>query len=293
MEQHTAPSVDFLSPRQNLAQADYRSSSFRNSSAHPGSRNRGITANNGRQVLHWSLYACCVRLCFSSEGYWRRSTSTQKFILGDIVGLDQNNFSSERANQSRVCKLSCTSFVRLWNTSASLAGAEGPHLYDADGKQYIDHIEGQGPMIAGHANLACYRPCVMLSRTDYPLERPPAIGNRDGRARNRSSHRWRGSDFVQVVLKDQERDTSRNVGFTGDTIVKFEGCHHVILIVCWSRVGSAMPHIWRPKLTRVPADLGQYYRMNLRSMISPRRPNFLKNKVTQSPASSSNRSPVI
>ena len=38
---------------------------------------------------------------FRAKDIGDAATSTQEFILGDIVCLDQNNFSSERANQSR------------------------------------------------------------------------------------------------------------------------------------------------------------------------------------------------
>ena len=43
-------------------------------------------------------------------------------------------------------------FRAVGGTPLFFSHAEGPYLYDADDKQYIDYIGSWGPMIAGHAN---------------------------------------------------------------------------------------------------------------------------------------------
>ena len=70
-------------------------------------------------------------------------------------------------------------FRAVGGTPVFFSRAEGPYLYDADGKQYIDYIGSWGPMIAGHANprvLQAVRDAI--PRTDYPLERPPQLKQR-------------------------------------------------------------------------------------------------------------------
>ena len=43
-------------------------------------------------------------------------------------------------------------FRAVGGTPVFFSKAEGPLLFDADGKRYIDYIGSWGPMIAGHAN---------------------------------------------------------------------------------------------------------------------------------------------
>src|ERR1700741_1172178 len=43
-------------------------------------------------------------------------------------------------------------FGAVGGTPPFIARAQGAHLYDVDGREYIDYVGSWGPMIAGHAH---------------------------------------------------------------------------------------------------------------------------------------------
>jgi len=43
-------------------------------------------------------------------------------------------------------------FKAVGGTPPFIAKADGPYIYDADGKQYIDYVLSWGPMVLGHNN---------------------------------------------------------------------------------------------------------------------------------------------
>ncbi len=108
-----------------------------------------------------------------------------------------------------------------------IARAEGPHMYDVNGKAYIDYLGSWGPMIAGHSNEN------VLAAVHAAVDRGLSFGT---------------STEIEVTLAEQicqmipSIDKVRMVnsgteatmtairlarGFTGrDKILKFEGCYH-------------------------------------------------------------------
>mgnify|MGYP003674151003 FL=1 len=45
-------------------------------------------------------------------------------------------------------------FKAVGGTPPFITKADGPYLYDADGKEYIDYVQSWGPMVLGHNNPA-------------------------------------------------------------------------------------------------------------------------------------------
>ena len=58
---------------------------------------------------------------------------------------------------------------------------EGPWLYDADGKRYIDYVASWGPMIAGHAHPAVIRAVQDMAANGLGFGAPDRNRNPHGR----------------------------------------------------------------------------------------------------------------
>ena len=69
-------------------------------------------------------------------------------------------------------------FRAVGGTPVFFSRAEGPYLYDADGKQYIDYIGSWGPMIAGHANPRVLQAVRDAIENGLSFERPPQLKQR-------------------------------------------------------------------------------------------------------------------
>ncbi|MCI0704310.1 MAG: glutamate-1-semialdehyde 2,1-aminomutase [Planctomycetia bacterium] len=108
-----------------------------------------------------------------------------------------------------------------------IARAEGPFLFDVDGRRYLDFVGSWGPMILGHAHPAVVEaaisavkngssygaPCVLETQlAEMVIEAVPSV------------------EMVRFVSSGTEATMSAirlARGFTGrDLIVKFAGCYH-------------------------------------------------------------------
>jgi glutamate-1-semialdehyde 2,1-aminomutase len=117
--------------------------------------------------------------------------------------------------------------VRLSGASAFIERAKGAWLYDVDGKDYVDHLLGQGPNFLGHApdsiseaiNAACRNG--MLYGGQHPLEIEAAKAALD-------AMKWpdmirfgmSGTEAVHAALRLAKAHTGRR------RIIRFEGHYH-------------------------------------------------------------------
>ena len=104
---------------------------------------------------------------------------------------------------------------------------EGPYLYDADGRRYVDLVGSWGPLILGHAHpavVAAARQALEKGSTfGAPCAYEVALGERV-RAAMPSLERVR---FVSSGTEAAMSAVRVARAFTGrDLIVKFEGCYH-------------------------------------------------------------------
>src|SRR4051812_50035820 len=73
-------------------------------------------------------------------------------------------------------------FRAVGGTPVFFERALGPHLWDAEGKRYIDYVGSWGPMIAGHTHPAVVS-AVGAGAPRAPLfGGPPPPGNQPGEA---------------------------------------------------------------------------------------------------------------
>jgi glutamate-1-semialdehyde 2,1-aminomutase len=138
------------------------------------------------------------------------------------------------------------------------ARAEGAHLFDADGKRYIDYINSWGPMILGHAAPAVVR----------AVQEAAAQGLSFGAPTERETTLARMvCDLVPSVEKIRMVSSGTEAtmsairlarGFTGrDKIVKFDGCYHGHSDSLLVKAGSGALTFGVPTSPGVPAALAE------------------------------------
>jgi len=136
---------------------------------------------------------------------------------------------------------------------------EGPYLYDADDKQYVDYVASWGPMILGHAH-----PDVIKAVQDKAAEglgfgAPTEI---ETRMADLLCQLVPSLDLVRMVSSGTEATMSAirlARGFTGrDKIVKFEGCYHGHSDSLLVKAGSGALTIGVPTSPGVPVALAEH-----------------------------------
>ncbi len=108
-----------------------------------------------------------------------------------------------------------------------IATAKGPHMFDVNGKSYIDYIGSWGPMIAGHSNED------VLAAVHKAVDRGLSFGapaEAEITLAEQICTMIPSIELVRMVNSGTEATMSAirlARGYTGrDKIIKFEGCYH-------------------------------------------------------------------
>ena len=105
--------------------------------------------------------------------------------------------------------------------------AEGPYLFDTDGKRYVDFVGSWGPMVLGHAHPEVIRTVQETAAKGLSFGAPTPI---ETEMANKVCQLVPSMDKVRMVSSGTEATMSAirlARGFTGrDRIIKFEGCYH-------------------------------------------------------------------
>ena len=140
-----------------------------------------------------------------------------------------------------------------------LERAEGPWVFDADGRRYIDYVQSWGPMILGHGHPA------VLDAIRAQLEKGLTFGaptELETRLADQLCERVPGLEMVRMVNSGTEATMSAirlARGFTGrDAIVKFEGCYHGHSDSLLVKAGSGALTLGVPSSPGVPAALADH-----------------------------------
>lgn len=135
----------------------------------------------------------------------------------------------------------------------------GAHLYDADGKQYIDYVGSWGPMITGHADPR------ILEAVHQQLDKGLSFGaptRIETQLAERVCELLPSIEQVRMVSSGTEATMSAirlARGHTGrDKIVKFEGCYHGHADSLLVKAGSGALTLGEPSSPGIPADLAQH-----------------------------------
>jgi glutamate-1-semialdehyde 2,1-aminomutase len=150
-------------------------------------------------------------------------------------------------------------FKAVGGTPIFIERAQGPYLFDADGRRYVDYVLSWGPMIAGHAH-----PHVLdavRERLQYGLSfgAPTALEIELAR---QLCEIMPNMDLVRMVSSGTEATMSAirlARGYTGrDKIIKFEGCYHGHSDSLLVKAGSGALTLGVPSSPGVPAALADH-----------------------------------
>lgn len=150
-------------------------------------------------------------------------------------------------------------FRSVGGTPRFIERAQGPRVWDAEGKCYLDYVGSWGPAIAGHAHPAiveAVREAALAglsfgAPTEAEIEMAEAI-----------CARLPSLDMVRLVSSGTEATMTAirlARGFTGrDAIVKFEGCYHGHADSLLVKAGSGLLTFGNPSSGGVPADFAKH-----------------------------------
>ena len=139
------------------------------------------------------------------------------------------------------------------------ARGEGPRVWDADGKSYLDYVCSWGPLILGHADADTVRAVQEAAAKGLSFGAPT---EGEIELAELLVQRVPSMDMVRLVSSGTEATMSAirlARGFTGrDAIVKFEGCYHGHGDSLLVKAGSGLLTFGNPSSAGVPADLAQH-----------------------------------
>lgn len=134
--------------------------------------------------------------------------------------------------------------------------AQGPHLWDNQGRRYIDYVGSWGPMILGHAHPDVIEAVVRTARDGLSFGTPNPL---EVEIAELLVDRVPALEMLRMVNSGTEATMSAvrlARGFTGrNRIVKFEGCYHGHGDAFLVKAGSGMLTLGVPTSPGVPSAL--------------------------------------
>ncbi len=137
--------------------------------------------------------------------------------------------------------------------------AKGPHVWSADGRQFIDYVGSWGPMILGHADPAVIRAVQETAENGLSFGAPTALETVVAR---RIIEIVPSIELVRMVSSGTEATMSAirlARGYTGrNKIIKFEGCYHGHSDSLLVKAGSGALTLGVPTSPGVPPELAAH-----------------------------------
>ena len=150
-------------------------------------------------------------------------------------------------------------FRAVGGTPRFVARAEGPYIFDAEGRRYIDYIGSWGPMILGHGNPVVLDAVSKAARDGFSFGAPT---EREVELAEEILSLVPSMDQVRLVSSGTEAAMSAlrlARGATGRSkIVKFEGCYHGHADALLVKAGSGLATFGHPTSAGVPAEVVQH-----------------------------------
>jgi glutamate-1-semialdehyde 2,1-aminomutase len=145
-------------------------------------------------------------------------------------------------------------FRAVGGTPVFVSRAEGPYLYGADGRRYVDYVGSWGPMILGHAHPAVVEAVRDAATRGTSYGAPTELEVRYAEA---ICALYPSIEMMRAVSSGTEATMSAlraARGFTGrDVVVKFEGCYHGHADFLLVKAGSGAATFGVPDSAGVPA----------------------------------------
>ncbi|BBA32617.1 glutamate-1-semialdehyde-2,1-aminomutase [Methylocaldum marinum] len=150
-------------------------------------------------------------------------------------------------------------FKGVGGTPVFVDRAEGPYLFGADGRRYIDYVGSWGPMIVGHAHPEVLKAVHGAVDRGLSYGAPTPI---ETVMAKKLCELVPSMDMVRMVNSGTEATMSAirlARGYTGrDRIVKFEGCYHGHSDSLLVKAGSGALTLGVPSSPGVPACLAEH-----------------------------------
>jgi glutamate-1-semialdehyde 2,1-aminomutase len=150
-------------------------------------------------------------------------------------------------------------FKAVGGTPPFITKADGPYLFDADGKRYIDYVLSWGPMVLGHNHPGIRQAVLDSVENGLSFGAPTEI---EIVMAERVSQMVPSMEMLRMVNSGTEATMSAirlARGFTKrDKILKFEGCYHGHADSLLVKAGSGALTFGVPSSPGVPADFAQH-----------------------------------
>jgi glutamate-1-semialdehyde 2,1-aminomutase len=147
-------------------------------------------------------------------------------------------------------------FRAVGGTPIFFREGRGPHLFDEDGRKYIDYVGSWGPLILGHADAEVVAAVARVAARGLSFGAPTALELEMAELLTSSVP---SMEQVRLVSSGTEAVMSAlrlARGFTGrKVIVKFEGCYHGHSDFLLVKAGSGALTFGNPTSAGVPAEL--------------------------------------
>ena len=137
--------------------------------------------------------------------------------------------------------------------------ADGPLIFDADGKAYIDYVGSWGPMILGHNHAVIREAVIEAAQRGLSFGAPTEM---EIAMAELVAELVPSMEQVRMVSSGTEATMSAirlARGYTGrDKIMKFEGCYHGHADSLLVKAGSGALTLGQPSSPGVPADFAKH-----------------------------------
>jgi glutamate-1-semialdehyde 2,1-aminomutase len=147
-------------------------------------------------------------------------------------------------------------FGAVGGTPVFFARAAGAHLWDVDGKRYVDYVGSWGPMVAGHSHPAVVAAVQSAAANALSFGAPTQA---EVELAETLCRLVPSLESVRLVSSGTEATMTAirlARGFTGrSTIVKFEGCYHGHADALLVKAGSGALTFGNPSSAGVPAEV--------------------------------------
>jgi glutamate-1-semialdehyde 2,1-aminomutase len=150
-------------------------------------------------------------------------------------------------------------FRSVGGTPRFIARAQGPYIFDAEGKRHIDYIGSWGPMILGHGHPAVLEAVQKAALDGFSFGAPT---EREIELAEEILKLVPSMDQVRLVSSGTEAAMSAirlARGATGrNKLIKFEGCYHGHADALLVKAGSGLATFGNPTSAGVPAEVVQH-----------------------------------